>query len=71
MAHPFSGHLSTDCEPAGTSGEWRRFTGSTGGWADWTADLSAYAGKKIDVRITVTTDWGTPGARRVGRRLRS
>ena len=60
--HPFLLHYwSPTCEPTGTTGEWNAFTGSTGGWADWTVDLSAYAGKKVDVRISVITDWGTLG----------
>jgi murein tripeptide amidase MpaA len=60
--HPFLLHyLSPDCAPTGTTGVWNRFTGSTGGWTDWTADLSAYAGRKIDVRISIITDWGTLG----------
>ena len=32
------------CDPTGTTGEWNAFTGSSGGWKDWTVDLSAYAG---------------------------
>ncbi len=60
--HPFLLHyLSEDCASGGTTGEFNRFTGSTGGWTDWTADLSAYAGKKVDVRISIITDWGTLG----------
>ena len=60
--HPFLLHYwSPTCEPHGTSGDWNAFTGSSGGWTKWTADLSAYAGKKVDIRISVITDWGTLG----------
>ena len=60
--HPFLLHYWTrDCEPTGTTGEWNAFTGSSGGWTDWTVDLSAYAGKKVELRISVITDWGTLG----------
>jgi len=60
--HPFLLHYwSADCAPTGTTGQWHAFTGSSGGWNDWTVDLSAYAGKKVDLRISVITDWGTLG----------
>jgi murein tripeptide amidase MpaA len=60
--HPFLLHYwSPTCEPTGTTGDWHAFTGSSGGWTDWTVDLSAYAGKKVDLRISVITDWGTLG----------
>jgi murein tripeptide amidase MpaA len=60
--HPFLLHYwSPTCEPTGTTGEWNAFTGSSGGWTDWTVDLSAYAGKKVDLRVSVITDWGTLG----------
>jgi hypothetical protein len=60
--HSFLLHYwSATCEPTGTTGEWHAFTGSSGGWTDWTVDLTAYAGKKVDLRISVITDWGTLG----------
>ena len=43
------------------TGAWHAFTGSSGGWTDWTVDLSQYAGKKIDIRLSAVTDWGTLG----------
>jgi murein tripeptide amidase MpaA len=60
--HPFIDHYQTvtdngdDCDPVGTTGDWWAATGSSGGWVDWTTDLSAYAGKSIRVNITVATD---------------
>jgi hypothetical protein len=60
--HPFLQHYwSDDCLPTGDTGTWNAFTGSSGGWTDWNVDLSAYAGKKVDLRISVITDWGTLG----------
>ena len=60
--HPFLLHYwSPTCDPQGTTGAWNGFTGSTSGWRHWTSDLSAYAGKKVDIRISVITDWGTLG----------
>jgi hypothetical protein len=66
MLHPQLQHYQTvnadgTCSPKGTTGDWHAFTGNSEGWHDWTADLSAYAGKKIEVSISVITDWGTLG----------
>ena len=59
--HPFLAHYqtitsTTTCDPTGSSGAWNAATGPSGGWIDWSADLTAYAGKKIRVSITVATD---------------
>lgn len=35
------------------------FTGNSGGWVQKTADLSAYAGKNIQLQFRYMTDWGT------------
>ncbi|MCX7571156.1 immune inhibitor A [Tumebacillus sp. DT12] len=35
------------------------FTGNSNGWTAQSFDLSAYAGKKIDLRMRYATDWGT------------
>ncbi|WP_027409987.1 immune inhibitor A domain-containing protein [Anoxybacteroides tepidamans] len=35
------------------------FTGNSNGWQAQTFDLSAYAGKKIKLRLRYATDWGT------------
>jgi hypothetical protein len=49
------------CTPVGTTGRWNAATGSSGGWQDWSFDLSAYAGSTVEVSITYVTDWGTTG----------
>jgi murein tripeptide amidase MpaA len=64
--HPQLLHYQTvnadgTCSPTGTTGAWNAFTGNSGGWQDWTVDLGAYAGKNIEVSISVITDWGTLG----------
>ncbi len=64
--HPQMQHYQTvnadgTCSPTGTTGDWNAFTGNSGGWQDWTVDLGAYAGKNIEVSISVITDWGTLG----------
>jgi hypothetical protein len=60
--HPWLLHYyDTNCESGGTTGEWNAFTGNSGGWQDWTVDLTPYAGKHVEVFITNVTDWATLG----------
>jgi bacillopeptidase F (M6 metalloprotease family) len=64
MLHPQLQHYQTvnadgTCSPTGSTGQWNAFTGNSGGWQDWTVDLSAYAGKQVEVSISVITDWST------------
>lgn len=60
--HPFLAHYQgADCSPTGTTGTWNAATGNSGGWKEFTADLSAYAGKQVEVSITYVSDWGTQG----------
>jgi hypothetical protein len=64
--HPQLLHYQTvnpdgTCLSTGTTGAWNAFTGNSGGWADWTVNLDEYAGKNIEVSISVMTDWGTLG----------
>jgi hypothetical protein len=60
--HPFLTHYQTktgpeSCDPTGTGGgEWNAATASSGGWVPWRVDLSPWAGKNIEVFITVATD---------------
>jgi hypothetical protein len=62
--HPWLKHYLTPgatCGATGTSGAWNRFTGNSGGWVPVSFDLSAYAGKKVEVSIGYVTDPGTGG----------
>jgi hypothetical protein len=60
--HPFLAHYQgTDCSPTGSTGSWNAATGSSGGWRQFDADLSAYAGKQVEVSISYMSDWGTQG----------
>ncbi|MEU9374681.1 M14 family zinc carboxypeptidase [Streptomyces sp. NPDC048255] len=63
--HPFLGrYLTLDgagCTPRGTSGAWNSFTGSSGGWKQVSFDLSAYAGKSVEVSLSYVTDPGSGG----------
>ncbi len=45
----------TDSNPVGSNYGWG-YTGSSGGWLEEQADLSAYAGKKVEVRFEYITD---------------
>ncbi|GAA3441718.1 M14 family metallopeptidase [Planomonospora venezuelensis] len=62
--HPWLTHYLTPgnpCAPTGTSGSWNAFTGDSGGWRQVAFDLSAYAGKQVEVSISYVTDPGTGG----------
>jgi hypothetical protein len=49
------------CNPTGTTGAWNAFTGNSAGFQDWNVDLSAYAGKQVEVSITYATDPSSQG----------
>jgi hypothetical protein len=62
--HPFLAHYmgeGTTCASTGTTGEWHADSGSSNGWTEWVVDLSAYAGKQVEVSISYVTDWSTEG----------
>ncbi|MEU5701910.1 M14 family metallopeptidase [Streptomyces aurantiacus] len=49
------------CVPTGTSGSWNSFTGASDGWQQVEFDLSAYAGKTVEVSLSYITDPGSGG----------
>lgn len=49
------------CTPIGTTGEWNAASGNSGGWQDWSVDLSKWAGGQVEVSIAYASDWGTQG----------
>jgi hypothetical protein len=62
--HPFLLHyltLGDACTATGTSGKWNAMTGNSDGWQQATFDLSAYAGKQVEVSISYVTDPSTGG----------
>ncbi|MFB4319019.1 M14 family zinc carboxypeptidase [Actinomadura sp. 21ATH] len=62
--HPHLGHYLTGgnpCRNTGTSGQWNSFTGDSGGWVPAAFDLSAYAGKTVEVSIAYVSDPFTGG----------
>lgn len=64
--NPFLRHYITrsgafECAPPGTSGVWNAATGNSGGFQHWNVDLASFAGKQVELAITVVTDPGTLG----------
>jgi hypothetical protein len=65
--NPFLKHYVTravdpaPCPSTGTTGSWNAATGNSAGFQDWKIDLSAYAGKQVEVSITYASDPGTQG----------
>ena len=62
--HPFLAHYLTvgnPCTASGTSGAWNSFTGESDGWRQVAFDLSAYAGKRVEVSIAYVSDPFTGG----------
>lgn len=64
--HPFIDHYQTydgtaTCTATGTTGEFNAATGRSAGWEDWKVDLSAYAGKQVELSITYVSDWSVQG----------
>ena len=60
--HPFLDHYQgADCSPTGTTGSWNAATGTSAGSEEWVVDLSAYAGKQVELSISYVSDWATQG----------
>lgn len=53
--------LANPCVPSGATGDWNSFTGSSGGWAPVSYDLSAYAGEQVELSVSYVTDPATGG----------
>ncbi|MFH0520505.1 M14 family zinc carboxypeptidase [Streptomyces sp. M41] len=58
--HPWLRHYLTvspgGCTASGTSGAWHALTGASGGWKQVEFDLSAYAGKSVEISVSYVTD---------------
>ncbi|MFF7974703.1 M14 family zinc carboxypeptidase [Streptomyces sp. NPDC007905] len=54
-------HAGNSCTATGTSGTWNSLTGSSAGWQQVNFDLSAYAGKSVEVSLSYVTDPGSGG----------
>ena len=64
--HPHLTHYQTyhpgspaTCTSTGSTGSWNAATGSSNGWQQWRIDLSAYAGKTVEISVAYISDWGT------------
>jgi hypothetical protein len=62
--HPWLDHYQTNngdgtCTASGQGGEWNAASGSSGGWQEWSIDLSAFAGQTVKVRLSYISDWST------------
>ena len=47
----------TTCTPTGSTGVWHGASGNSGGWHEWTVDLSRWAGQPVEISIAYATDW--------------
>ncbi|MCM1972781.1 M14 family metallopeptidase [Streptomyces sp. G1] len=65
QAHPALGrYLTLDggaCAASGRSGAWNSFTGASDGWQEVSFDLSAYAGRTVELSFSYITDPGSGG----------
>ncbi|MFD0506751.1 hypothetical protein ACFQ0G_36200 [Streptomyces chiangmaiensis] len=52
---------ATGCNATGTTGAWHSLTGSSSGWQQVDFDLSAYAGKTVELSLSYITDPGSGG----------
>ncbi|MFB7331614.1 M14 family zinc carboxypeptidase [Streptomyces adustus] len=63
--HPWLKHYltltSSGCTATGSSGSWNAFTGASAGWQQVDFDLSAYAGRSVEVSLAYVTDPGSGG----------
>jgi hypothetical protein len=59
--HPFLAHYQGfnahgNCTPTGTTGSWNAASGASDGYETWTVDLSAYAGTRVRISLSVISD---------------
>jgi hypothetical protein len=64
--HPQLAHYQTlnsdgTCSPSGTTGSWNAASGNSGGWQQWSVDLSSFAGKQVELSISYASDWSSQG----------
>jgi hypothetical protein len=64
--HPQLAHYQTwngvdACTATGTTGAWNAASGNSGGWQEWSIDLSAYTGQTVEISIAYASDWAVQG----------
>jgi hypothetical protein len=47
------------CSPTGDTGAWNAATGNSGGWQQWSIDLSDYHDQTVQVAISYISDWAS------------
>jgi Zinc carboxypeptidase len=56
--HPWlERYQGADCSGAG----WNAASGRSDGWEEWKIDLSAYAGRRVELSISYASDWAVQG----------
>ena len=64
VLHPFLTHYQTfdpatgECSSTGSTGAWNAANGASGGWQQFSIDLTPYANSQVEVSITALSDWG-------------
>jgi hypothetical protein len=67
VLHPWLDHYQTfdpaagTCTATGDSGTWNAASGNSAGWQQWRVDLSAYAGRTVEISIAYANDWAVQG----------
>lgn len=66
VLHPQLDHYQTlnpdnTCTSTGTTGAWNAASGGSGGWQQWSVDLSGYANTQVEVSIAYASDWAVQG----------
>ncbi|WP_406257189.1 M14 family zinc carboxypeptidase [Streptomyces nigra] len=63
--HPWLAHYLTQspqgCSATGSSGSWNALTGASAGWRQVEFDLSAYAGRSVEISLSYVSDPGSGG----------
>ncbi|MGX1489551.1 M14 family metallopeptidase [Streptomyces tendae] len=63
--HPWLAHYLTQspqgCSATGSSGSWNALTGASAGWRQVEFDLSAYAGRSVEISLSYVSDPGFGG----------
>ncbi len=62
--YPFLKHYQTkrndeECRPSGTTGSWNQSDFRAAGWENWSVDLKAFKGQKVEIALSMVTDFGT------------
>jgi hypothetical protein len=61
LTHPFLAHYVTPgaddaCSPTGSTGSWSAASGRSAGYEQWSVDLSAWAGRRVEVSLSSVND---------------